>query len=385
MIKNFFGRKFLEHKYDPRARAPGKRQNPVQFHWCRARDFLKELAPNQKDLRHESLAYIAGISHIIERTQNLPGFDSEIAPNLKGWAKFDSAEHEMSIGARCTRFSSVEFLPTEKGRRTADLRVSLGEDSVYVECKRKQRLEARPLPPSTNDRLRERAERMMRRAILGLDVLVVVLGTDQAAIDGALEFAEERISTGGVGIEFDERRGACVRIYEEVRLPPQRMAHGFNPLATIANPAGVMSGEVLFRIDEHDRLEIADRRSFCVLTLDSHRFNEIRSTFTEKRQRQQIPDENVGVFCFHLDLRHLRPVTWQIYLEVVAHMLCDHAWRGGHNTRVGGILFTCSFFNEDHRDGWSTLNHNMLMHGHTSPSGSIPEWFKRGINGDPPL
>jgi hypothetical protein len=219
IIENEFGKPFLENKPDDKLRATGKGQHPVRYHWRQARSFLRSLGPGQRDIRHESLAYIDAISFGIEETRRLPGFDSEIRPRLKDWRTFDAVDYEIQIGLVVSRFGAVEFLRKGEGP-SSDLRVSRHGQDVMVECSKKQRLAASPVPSDIDSRFREPMFRLLQAGRAGIDAILVVLDTDPSVVAQAMASAEEPIASGQCGVFFDEGIGACLVIRDLAPLSP---------------------------------------------------------------------------------------------------------------------------------------------------------------------
>jgi len=373
VIEEEFGRKFLENKSDHELKPSGKGQHPVRFHWREARRFLRGTAAGQKDFIQPSLALISMIADTIEATRELPRFDSEIRPRLKLWQTFNAANYEMLIAQKCLSLGAVEFVSTGK-RRTPDLKVSREEESVFVECQRKERILPALVTKDSFPRLGDRTRNLLSLRRAGLDVVIFILGTDEPTITEVLEDAEKVIASGQVGPFYNDRLGACVSISERVPQPPH-----LPPNATgvrLSLPVGLTHGMATldFRIDEQGVIETKEPTSVQVRALNSHSFGSMLNSFNEKQP--QIAKGDTGVLCFDVDLSRVHPGNSLSYMEIIARMLGERAWRGGENTRIGGLLFTALTIHQIAKpDGWRYLECAVLSCLTTRKQSGLPNWF----------
>ncbi len=373
VIEEQFGTKFLENRSDHELRPSGKGQHPVRFHWRKARRFLKGTAPGQKDFIEPNLALICMIADTIECTRKHPGFDSEIRPRLKAWQTFGAAHYEMLIAQICLSLGEVEFVSTGMGR-SPDLKVSREDESVFVECQRKERILAPLVTQDSYPRLEERTRNLLAQCRAGLDVVVFILGTDQPAIIKALEVAEKLVVSGQVGAFYADRIGAWVAISEAVPLPPGLPSEPTS--ASVWLPVGVTDGIAtrLFRMNEQGVIEAKEPTRVQIRALDSHRFDNVLAGFNDKRK--QIAEGDKGVLCFDVDLSRLHPNNVLCYMEIIAKMLGERAWRGGSNTRVGGILFTAwPIHRIAEQDGCRYAACGVLRALNTRKQSGLPKWF----------
>jgi hypothetical protein len=306
----------------------------------------------------------------------LQGFRSEIQPRLKDWQTFEAANYEMLMAKECLSLGAVELV-VRGSEKTPDLKVSRDGQSVVVECQRKERLTPTPITDTALARLSEANKSLLAHCRSDVDILVSLIGTDPTIIAEVLSDASQIVASGFVGTASSKRHDAVVWISEAVTSPliaPQGATS-----ASLFMAAGLTCGvaSMQVRINEHGIIETRNAKRLQVMALDSHRFSSVLAGFNTKRKQNALDD--VGVLSFDLDLSNLHPNNASIYLGITAQMLVNRAWRGGENTRVGGIIFTAyPFFQVLENDGLQFMTHRLHWLFLKRNDGRLPEWFAWG-------
>ncbi len=374
-IEDLFGRPFLEKKSDHLLRPSGRGQHPIRFHYAMSRNLLRNPGSREHPFLNESLAYISAIATAIEQTHGLPGFDSEIRDSLKRWDEFENTAYEMRIGAMCAEMGEAEFILRQPKLRTPDVKVTRNGVTVLVECRRKQRLISSSIHLDSQNRLSEAVQGLAKERASGYDILIVILGTAQSAIDVSLEGAAHLVTNRTPGIIYHEKQGVWVSVQDGVPPPPFPTEPG--KVGLWLN-AGMTCGRssMLVKLDEQGNVEIGQSSRIQVVALDSHRFSTVLSSFNDKRQHGQLYGVHPGVVAIDLDLAHLHPDHRLLYLNIVGRMMLRRAWFQGSNSSIAGILLTAwPAWCELEYDGNRHLVDALLTCRVTPGGSAIPDWF----------
>ena len=138
LIEEVFGNPFLSRCTNPDLKPTGKQQHLLRYHWRVAKKLSESAGPKSTDLRSASLAWIVLAAESIG-LQSISGFDACIRGRLKEWEQFDAAYYEVQAAIAFRRYGTVEFVPTDK-TKTPDLKVSRDDQTMFVECNRKDRI-----------------------------------------------------------------------------------------------------------------------------------------------------------------------------------------------------------------------------------------------------
>ncbi len=376
VIEDEFGLQFLE-------RVPklenAKRFHPVRRRWRLAKTFLNSRSRGQLDLRNPDLAYATQIANAIEMTRNLPGYNKEIRGELlipNNYDKFGSTIYEMLTAASLVDCNAgdIEFVERneETGVRLPDLKIARDGQIVWGECSVRG-LAGVPTPKILWSVRHANAKRTLLEHVgPSMDIHIILPRGDEESILAVIEWALATLPRGEAGNHLNDEIGAAVLLVDN--RPTQNRAAKEQPVFAPPPPPDVGPRMV--------RLGLATSNSpvqainfYC---FDANRFNEVKSTFTVKRQRKQIPKGQIGVVFIDCDLSKIHPPNRIIYLWTMAWLLGRQAWKWGENSRIGGLCVAASHsLTVEETDGFACCKSDVLgfLLRRITDTNPLPEWF----------
>ena len=331
----------------------------------------------QSDLSDPNLAYVTCVADAIENARRMPGVNLErLAERLKNNREFDGTLYELETASSYRHMGQVEFVPTADEQRTSDLRVSRGDQSVWVECQRKDRIVPAASGSYDSEILEKGRVEILSLAPPESDVLVTSIGTEVSAINEVLSFTKEVVASGQQGTFRNRKLEAWVMIDHQTSFAPQSPIEDGHPGVSLRH--GLIDGaaSVSFKMNSSGSFEYSDHRRLQFCVLESHKMRSIVNGFNNKRQCKQIPADGIGVFQFDVDLSRLHPANWVRYLRLAGEIVASRAWIEGANERIGGIVLTGSqFLARAIKDGCTFLVPVIPRLIVRNRNSRLPEWF----------
>jgi len=318
-----------------------QKPHPVAVAWWRVKELLAQLEAGGS-LPAQDLGSIALLDEVgtdLAVAQKIPNFARAVRPRLKT-GEFEKAQFEMHVGALYQRNGQpVEFLlPTGKGRR-ADLKVTVGQDGVFIECTRKDAYQPdRDVDSEPRKALGESMLALQRELTSSLEVIAVVLGSlDARASADILAAIREVIDTGrrGMWVRAAEGIGFIVRELTPVSLPP---GAGVGPVlpAVIMSPKRLAFSEGTYSLDERGQPYIAGEKRVSVYAVDSHRMSSV--TDSVRRKRGQIPKGSGGVVYVNLDVSHVLEQDLGLYMQMAQGAVRSALTTPPGNPQIGAVV-----------------------------------------------
>ena len=195
---------------------------------------------------------------------------------------------------------------------TPDLKVSRDGEAVYLECTQRLRMTG-PRPNALLDSsVFEKLAAIATRLPSGKSMVISIVGNEPSPVERAIDCARKLLEFEGEDEAFDLEAGFWI---------------GLSGPGSSTNSRGPELGK-----PQSKRVEL--------YLHDSHKFDRVLSSFTEKRQAKQLPAEGLGGFCIDLELTHLPTQCCSPYLAFMGNLLGQKAWGGGQNTRISGLFLT---------------------------------------------
>jgi hypothetical protein len=369
-----FGLPFLKKQEEAELRPWGRNQHPIRYHWRVARRFLDGIPPGEKDIRCESLARIVQIADAMEATRNLPGYRKTIIDplkNHKNWKKFHDTLYELITASIYVlpNICDVEFVVPvggPDGSRSADLKVTRGAETVWVECARKQRVTPTPWP-EFSPRIKEAAKKLHPKIPPGLEVLLLVAGIDeQRAIDfveGADFLIRQIVASGHKADLWSSFKvGAAIGVRETPEPVIERLQGG--TLRSWPAPSGIPVRHYCPHTISGDGNAITppSPTMIHICLIDSHTIKSIFSSFQYKRTRKQIPEHDLGVLHIDLDINYILPNLYELFLRMAVDLIAEAAWKHGDNKRICAIVLSAADVLTEHQEGeWKFLRPTTIV------------------------
>ena len=349
LIESAFGTAFLERS-DP---------HPVRTHWARAKDFLKTMAPGQRDLRNRNLAFVLDLADAVEKTRDCENFREEVYSRLISPHHFEGAHYEMLMAAAFADRAEVKFIPSHgRNGRPGDFTASIPTRSIVVECTKKK-LTPRSLNNYERKEVIQIVQGVQARQGPDLQVSVVVLGADLRAIKDVLQEAEAPVASVPLGTHALPS-GGWMTVSDDPLLPLVKLdGRGIGVL----QPAGLDFGQasVMMKFGEDGKVdEVKNAKRTEVTVINSHAFRQMVGGFKDKAGK--IKPGEKAIICIGVDITRTKPEHSLSYLQLTGWLLGQITWSGGGNARIGALVLTADGGRLTCEGEWKCVQNDLLMY-----------------------
>lgn len=332
-LESVFGLKWLEKKQ--RQLETGSKVHPVVGAWCSAKCWIAAAkATGQAEITPE-LASFFDMGRDLHVTRHLHGFAQAFIPRrLKG----DGWENDVYVAhVAALALSSgydVTYVPTsqEDGVRTADLCMSDGERSYFVECKKKDQYIRPADAQSAWSILEDGLAPIAAKIAVDYEVVVACVGKlSHEAVPSLIAAASsviERADSGKLLLpEFDS-------ILLIKKQPPRPVGVDGAWLAAWQNPGSAI---VKLKIGADGEPQYGSLFRTCLYVLDAHRSAQILASLRDARS--QIPQQMSGVIFVAVDTSGIAVGDHDLYFSSLSSWL-ERELRRSDNSRVLAVVLT---------------------------------------------
>ena len=330
VLEQEFGAKWLKKK----ARAACI-SHPIPSLWAEATAMLEAAERSRAMTMTPAMAWLFDLATDLECARRLPGYSSAIRSEQLKRLTFDKETYVAHVATMGVRTGySVSFIPVSEksGERTADLRMTLGEWILDVECKRKDRYSLDEARTAAWESLESSLGDLQERLSCDYEVLVCAIGALPATSVGEIaRFVRERVVAGDEG-EYSGGVPDCVLF---VTRNPERPAGAEGIwIPAWQNPAVARAA---VHVDDNGKPVYHPMLRLSLYIIDGHRLSQVLSSF--RSARGQIDPAGSGIIFIGIDTSSILPGDHELYFRTLEEWLTRQFTPSQH-TRIAAVVLT---------------------------------------------